>query len=54
MDFMTFNDMLHRAAWRQQQEIDVLREHVRLLAGQLKTLQESLPRRPEDEIPPHW
>lgn len=47
-------DELNRTAWRQQQEIDVLREHLRLLVGQFKTLQESLPRSPEDEIPPHW
>jgi SlyX protein len=47
-------DGLNRTVWRQQQEIDVLKEHVRLLAQQLKTLQQAVPQRPEDEVPPHW
>ncbi len=47
-------DELNRSAWRQQQEIDLLREQVRQLAQQLKTIQPGAANRPEDEIPPHW
>ncbi|NLF55131.1 MAG: SlyX family protein [Thauera phenolivorans] len=47
-------DELNRVVWRQQQEIDLLRQHVRLLAEQLKSVQPGTPLRPEDEIPPHW
>ena len=47
-------DELNRSAWRQQQEIDLLRERVRHLAQQLKTIQPGAASRPEDEIPPHW
>ena len=47
-------DELNRTIWRQQQELDLLREHVRQMAQQFKTLQPSAPSRPEDEIPPHW
>jgi len=47
-------DELNRIVWRQQQEIDLLRQHVRLLAEQLKSVQPGTPLRPEDEIPPHW
>ena len=47
-------DELNRSAWRQQQELDLLRQHLHQLAQQLKTLQPGDPLRPEDEIPPHW
>jgi SlyX protein len=47
-------DELNRIVWRQQQEIELLRQHVRLLAEQLKSVQPGAPLRPEDEIPPHW
>lgn len=47
-------DELNRTVWRQQQELDLLREHVRQLAQQLKTIQPGGSSRPEDEIPPHW
>lgn len=47
-------DELNRSAWRQQQELDLLREQVRQLAQQLKTIQPGAANRPEDEIPPHW
>jgi SlyX protein len=47
-------DELNRTVWRQQQELDLLREHVRQLAQQIRTLQPGNPLRPEDEIPPHW
>ena len=47
-------DELNRTVWRQQQEIDLLREHLRQLAQQLKTMQPGGANRPEDEIPPHW
>lgn len=47
-------DELNRTVWRQQQEIDLLREHVRQLAQQVKTIQPGGQTRPEDEIPPHW
>jgi len=47
-------DELNRSVWRQQQEIDLLREHLRQLAQQLKAMQPGGPDRPEDEIPPHW
>lgn len=47
-------DELNRTVWRQQQELDLLREHIRQLAQQIKTVQPSGPSRPEDEIPPHW
>lgn len=47
-------DELNRTVWRQQQELDLLREHVRQLAQQIRTLQPGKPLRPEDEIPPHW
>ena len=41
-------DELNRSAWRQQQEIDLLREQVRQLAQQLKTIQPGAANRPED------
>lgn len=48
-------DELNRTVWRQQNEIELLREHVRLLADQLRTAQPSASgMRAEDEIPPHW
>ena len=47
-------DELNRTVWRQQQELDLLREQVRQLAQQVKTIQPGSPLRPEDEIPPHW
>jgi SlyX protein len=47
-------DELNRTVWRQQQEIDLLRQHVRQLVEQLKTVQPGGQSRPEDEIPPHW
>lgn len=47
-------DELNRTVWRQQQELDLLREHLRQLALQVKALQPAGPSRPEDEIPPHW
>lgn len=47
-------DELNRTVWRQQQELDLLREHIRQLALQVKTLQPANPLRPEDEVPPHW
>lgn len=47
-------DELNRTVWRQQQELDLLREHLRQLAQQVKTIQPGNPLRPEDEIPPHW
>lgn len=47
-------DELNRTVWRQQQEIDLLREQVRQLAEQLKAVQPGGQLRPEDEIPPHW
>ncbi|WEN41895.1 Protein SlyX [Thauera sp. GDN1] len=47
-------DELNRTVWRQQQELDMLREQLRQLAQQVKTIQPGNPLRPEDEIPPHW
>lgn len=47
-------DELNRTVWRQQQELDLLREQLRQLAQQLKTIHPGAPGRPEDEIPPHW
>ncbi|HRP23278.1 SlyX family protein [Thauera sp.] len=47
-------DELNRTVWRQQQELELLREHVRQLAQQVKTIQPGNPLRPEDEVPPHW
>ena len=48
------SDELNRSVWRRQQELDLLREQVRHLAQQLKTIQPGAANRPEDEIPPHW
>ncbi len=47
-------DELNRTVWRQQQELDMLREQLRQLAQQVKTIQPGNPLRPEDELPPHW
>jgi SlyX protein len=47
-------DELNRTVWRQQQELDLLREHLRQLAQQVKSAQPGGLSRPEDEIPPHW
>lgn len=47
-------DELNRTVWRQQQEIDLLRAHLRQLAQQVKSGQPGGTSRPEDEIPPHW
>lgn len=48
-------DELNRRAWRQQQEIDALRQIVQRLEGQLRSAHTGAQTsRPEDEIPPHW
>lgn len=47
-------DELNRTVWRQQQEIDQLRQQLRQLAQQVKAQQAVGSSRPEDEIPPHW
>jgi len=47
-------DELNRCVWRQQQELDLLREQLRQLAQQIKTIQPGAASRPEDEVPPHW
>ena len=47
-------DELNRAVWRQQQELDVLREQFRQLAQQLKAMQDANPVPPGLEIPPHY
>ena len=47
-------DELNRSVWRQQQELDVLRQQFRQLAQQLKNVQEALPLPPGQEIPPHY
>jgi SlyX protein len=47
-------DALNRTVWRQQQELDVLREQFRQLAQQLKNVQEALPLPPGQETPPHY
>ena len=56
--FMAVEDLLdelNRTVWRQQNEIELLREHVRQLADQVRTVQSTASgMRPEDEIPPHW
>ena len=43
-------DELNRTVWRQQQEIELLREQVRELARQLKAVRPADPLRPEDEV----
>lgn len=49
-------DALNKSLWRQQQELDTLREHMRQLAQYIKDQSQSGSQtwRPEDEIPPHW
>ncbi len=47
-------DELNRTVWRQQQAFDVLRDQLRQLAQQLKSVQEALPAPPGQEIPPHY
>lgn len=47
-------DELNRTVWRQQRDLDLLRQHLSELARQIKGLQPSGSSRPEDEIPPHW
>jgi SlyX protein len=49
-------DELNRAVYRQQQQIDLLQEQLRLLYGQMKagTTEPAEPRNLRDEIPPHY
>ena len=47
-------DELNRTVWRQQQALDVLRDQLRQLAQQLKSVQEALAAPPGQEIPPHY
>lgn len=47
-------DELNRTVWRQQQEVDLLREQLQHLAQQMKASHPAGASRPEDEIPPHW
>ncbi|MDX5363574.1 MAG: SlyX family protein [Pseudazoarcus pumilus] len=47
-------DELNRTVWRQQRDLDLLRQHLSELARQIKGLQPAGSSRPEDEIPPHW
>jgi SlyX protein len=47
-------DELNRTVWRQQQELDVLREQFRQLAQQLKAMQDANPVPPGLDIPPHY
>lgn len=47
-------DELNRTVYRQQQQIDLLQQHLRQLAQQVQTSQPAARLRPEDEIPPHY
>ena len=47
-------DELNRTVWRQQQELDVLRQQLRQIAQQVKAMQEANPLPPGQEMPPHW
>jgi len=47
-------DELNRTVYRQQQQIDLMQQHIRQLAQQVQSVQPGEARRPEDEIPPHY
>ena len=49
-------DELNRTVYRQQQQIDLLQEQVRVLYGQLQknSAEAPEPRDLRDEIPPHY
>lgn len=47
-------DELNRTVYRQQQQIDLLQQHLRLLAQQMQSAQPATRLRPEDEVPPHY
>jgi uncharacterized coiled-coil protein SlyX len=50
------NTELSEVVFRQQRNIDLLREEIATLAARMQTLGESdvTPRTPEDERPPHY
>lgn len=47
-------DELNRTVYRQQQQIDLLQQHLRQLAQQVQSAQPAARLRPEDEVPPHY
>ncbi|ANQ84418.1 SlyX family protein [Azoarcus olearius] len=47
-------DELNRTVYRQQQQIDLLQQHLRQLAQQVQSGMPAARLRPEDEIPPHY
>lgn len=47
-------EQLNRTVARQDQTIDLLRQQVQYLYGQLKQLSEQRPESAQNEIPPHY
>ena len=47
-------DGLNRTVYRQQQQIDLLLQHVRQLAQQVQSASPAGRLGPEDEVPPHY
>lgn len=47
-------DELNRTVYRQQQQIDLLQQHLRQLAQQVQSAQPPGRLTPEDEVPPHY
>ncbi|AWI74995.1 MAG: SlyX protein [Betaproteobacteria bacterium HGW-Betaproteobacteria-13] len=47
-------DELNRTVYRQQQQIDLMQQHLRQLAQQMQAVQPPGRLSPEDEVPPHY
>ncbi|MBK8336035.1 MAG: SlyX family protein [Sterolibacteriaceae bacterium] len=47
-------DALNRTVYRQQQEIDQLRQELRVMRQQVQASLPAEPRNPQDDIPPHY
>ncbi len=47
-------DHLNKTIARQDQAIELLRQQIQYLYGQLKQLSEQRPEAPQNEVPPHY
>lgn len=47
-------EQLNRTVYRQQQQIDLLQQELRVLYQQVRDAQPADPRGPADELPPHY
>ena len=47
-------EQLNRTVYRQQQQIDLLQQELRVLYQQMRDAAPADPRGPDDEVPPHY